>query len=84
MNIVVEEFEISADQLTEGATLEELGLDSLGLLELLVAVEARTHKEISTLDLPISPQTPYHEAARVLTRAVAQAPAVGAGDMVTG
>ncbi len=82
--IVVEEFEISATQLTEDATLEELGLDSLGLLELLVAIEAQTHKEISSLDLPISPNTPYHKAARIVTRAVAEAPVVGSGDLVTG
>ncbi|MFE9372495.1 phosphopantetheine-binding protein [Streptomyces sp. NPDC006711] len=80
--IVVEEFEIPADQLTEDATLETLGLDSLGLLELLVAIEAQTHKEISGMDLPISPNTPYHEAARIVTQAVAEAPAVGSGEPV--
>ncbi|MFG2716828.1 phosphopantetheine-binding protein [Streptomyces sp. NPDC048416] len=82
--IVVEEFEICADQLTDDATLEELGLDSLGLLELLVAVEAQTRKEISSLDLPISPNTPYREAARIVIQAVAEAPVVGSGDLVTG
>jgi acyl carrier protein len=81
--IVVEQFEIPADRLTEDATLEALGLDSLGLLELLVAIESQTHKEISSLELPISPGTPYSEAARVVTQAVAQAPVVGSGDLVT-
>ncbi|MEU9097488.1 phosphopantetheine-binding protein [Streptomyces sp. NPDC048361] len=80
--LVVEEFEIPAGQLSEDATLEALGLDSLGLLELLVAVEARTRREISTMDLPISPNTPYSEAARIVTRAVAQAPVIGSGDLV--
>ncbi|QEV16757.1 hypothetical protein CP975_03910 [Streptomyces alboniger] len=80
--IVVEQFEIPADRLAEDATLEALGLDSLGLLELLVAIEAQTHKEISTLDLPITPGMPYSEAARVVIQAVADAPVVGAGDLV--
>ncbi|MEU7067233.1 phosphopantetheine-binding protein [Streptomyces sp. NPDC053429] len=82
MQMLVEEFDIGPDRLRPDATLAELGLDSLDLLGVLVALDARTRKEVSSEELPITLRTSLVEAARIVCRAVEQARFIGWADTV--
>ncbi|WP_329201717.1 MULTISPECIES: acyl carrier protein [unclassified Streptomyces] len=82
MQMLVEEFDISPDRLRPDDTLAEMGLDSLDLLGILVALDARTGKEVSGEELPITLRTSLAEAARIVCRAVAKARSIGWADAV--
>ncbi|MFD7811981.1 acyl carrier protein [Streptomyces sp. NPDC059785] len=63
-------FRITADRLTPSTTFEDLGLDSLALMELVVSAEQECGLVLPERAMDLTPGTRLDEAARVLSAAV--------------
>ncbi|KOV57970.1 phosphopantetheine-binding protein [Streptomyces sp. MMG1121] len=72
---LAEQFSIEEERLRPDATLEQLGLDSLGLLELIVALENQTGKRLLEDFELVTPSDPLSAVAALLTSALHSAPA---------
>lgn len=67
-------FDVPEEQLRHEATFDELGLDSLGLMEVLVALEETTGVDLVHRLEDLSPATTLGEAARSIQSALAGEP----------
>ncbi len=63
-------FNLPADKLSPTATIEELGLDSLGLMELVVVLEERTGADLNDRLSDISPSDTLEQVAATIESAV--------------
>ncbi|MFD9302226.1 phosphopantetheine-binding protein [Streptomyces sp. NPDC060048] len=70
MELLREEFAVPADRLRNDATLEQLGLDSLALLEVVVVLENRAGVRLED-DLNIRPCDTLEHAAETLKAGLA-------------
>jgi acyl carrier protein len=52
---LAERFDIPADQLTDNASIRELGLDSMMMLEVMLEVEDRLGIKLKDLSMPADP-----------------------------
>lgn len=69
-DLLHEYFGVTADSLRPSATFDDLGLDSLGLMELAVALEDRTGVEMADQLADLTPASTLSEAARAIERAI--------------
>ncbi|MEK8171779.1 acyl carrier protein [Streptomyces sp. M19] len=65
-----EHFGLAAERLCPTVSFDELGLDSLGLMELVVALEDRTGAELGDRVADLTPEATLDEAARVIDAAL--------------
>ena len=75
--IIAHEIQIAPDQIPEDATIESLGLDSLTMVEVVIALERRFSRSIDTSDFAdeLQETTPFHRVVEVLGAAVERAAA---------
>ncbi|GAA0454683.1 acyl carrier protein [Streptomyces stramineus] len=64
--LLTEHFEVTPERLTPSTTFEELDMDSLALMELVVAAEERLGLVLPQQALDLAPSATLGEAARVL------------------
>ncbi|MFD9425654.1 MULTISPECIES: acyl carrier protein [unclassified Streptomyces] len=69
-DLVHEYFQVPRDQLHAVATLDELGLDSLALMELMVVLEERSGMELLDRLKDLSLVSTLRDAAQVIKEAV--------------
>ncbi|MDI3408897.1 acyl carrier protein [Streptomyces cavernicola] len=72
VGLLQELFEFPDDMLTPTTTLDELGLDSLALMEMGVVIEERTGVEMGTLVDGMSRSEPLDQVARTIARVLAR------------
>ncbi|MFD9333146.1 acyl carrier protein [Streptomyces sp. NPDC060028] len=73
-DLVHEYFDVPRDQLHAAATLDELGLDSLALMELMVVLEDRSGVELLDQLQDLSLASTLRDAAGVIKSAAAASP----------
>ncbi|WP_037685868.1 acyl carrier protein [Streptomyces aureocirculatus] len=70
VQLMHELFQIEAEQLTPSTTFEDLGMDSLALMELVVAAEDQYGLVLPEHAMDMTPATTLEEARCVLSAAV--------------
>ncbi|MFJ2745842.1 acyl carrier protein [Streptomyces sp. NPDC087440] len=61
------QFKVPRESMTDETTFDELGMDSLALMEVLVALEERTGEELSDKLTELSPASTLAQAREVIT-----------------
>ncbi|MFW3470094.1 acyl carrier protein [Streptomyces microflavus] len=72
-DLVHEYFQVPRDQLHAAATLDELGLDSLAMMELMVVLEERSGMELLDQLKDLSLGSTLRDAAQVIKEAAGKA-----------
>ncbi|MFJ7209947.1 phosphopantetheine-binding protein [Streptomyces sp. NPDC098789] len=77
--LLTEHFQIEAERVRPEATLTELELDSIAVLELVVVIEETTGVELHEEGLSLGPESTLAEAGQALVQAVAAGRAAKTG-----
>ncbi|WP_326594330.1 phosphopantetheine-binding protein [Streptomyces sp. NBC_01294] len=74
IQLLREEFAVPADRLRRDATLEQVGLDSLALLEVVVVLQGRAGVHLEDEFFDIRPSDTLERAAETLKTALSASP----------
>ncbi|MFE9400045.1 acyl carrier protein [Streptomyces flavidovirens] len=64
-------FNIPVEEITTNATLNDLGMDSLALIELVCVLKEEVHPGLSDADVAVTPDSTFSQAVQAVEAAVA-------------